>query len=288
MKNNASITRERLLNSIVGFTTWCAAKPRHWCEVPIFDRDKEARNPRRRARRAVNDLSPELIAFILEHAAPHLKAQLWTEWSTGARVSSILRQCALSDVILAEGREQITFHGTKNGDTVTAMLHSRAAQAIRDYLKIRGRLHDREGPLFLRPDGRPYSRKAPSNKTAFRAMKRRARKALRRVAMAEARALMQQGRTEDAAALVADTRATHRLIGRFTQHWFRHLLATRFRRDIRAAMDQGGWLDERSVMGYIIDAPEHRRALVSTLDDGLFGTSKTREDSTMKKKEQKQ
>ena len=31
----------------------------------------------------------------LDHAASHLKAQLWTEWSTAARVSSVLQGCRL-------------------------------------------------------------------------------------------------------------------------------------------------------------------------------------------------
>jgi hypothetical protein len=54
-------------------------------------------------------------------------------------------------LILAEGREQITFHNTKNGESVTAILHPRAVEALKAYLKVRGRLHDREGPLFSDP-----------------------------------------------------------------------------------------------------------------------------------------
>jgi hypothetical protein len=50
------------------------------------------------------------------------------------------------------------------------------------------------------------------------------------------------------------------LLGRVTQHWIRHMLATRLlRKDPRAAMEQGGWLDIRSVIGYAQDVPEHRR-----------------------------
>ena len=32
-------------------------------------------------------------------------------------------------------------------------------------------------------------------------------------------------------------------------------------------MDQGGWIDERSVMGYVMDVTEHRRRLVNELDN---------------------
>lgn len=269
MAGNASATRERFLNSALAFFNWCAKKPRRWCDPPTFDRDNEARNPRRRARRAVDDLSTTLVAFVIDHAAPHLAPQIWVQWSTGARVSSILRGCRLCDLILAPGREQITFHGTKNGDTVKAHLHPRAIAALKRYLDIRGRLHDREGLLFLRPDGRPYKAAGSGqNKTAFNGMKRRARKALRRQAIDAARREIALGRREAAAHLVAEARSAHRLIGRLTQHWFRHMLATKLRGDIRAAMDQGGWRDERSVMAYTIDVPQHRRNMVRNLDAG--------------------
>jgi hypothetical protein len=284
--DNKSQTRERFLNSLLAFLAWCAAKPRYWGTVPAIDRDKTARNVRRRAKRAVTDLSPRLIEFMLSYAAPHLAAQLWTEWSTGGRVSSILHGCRLCDVMLAEGREQITFHDTKNNETVTAVLHPRAAQAIRDYLEVRGRLHDREGKLFCTHRGRPYSEKSygTQNKTAFNAMKRRAQKALRGTVFVEARQFMARGDTQAAARLVSDARGEHRLIGRVTQHWFRHLLATRFRGDIKGAMAQGGWIDERSVMGYTLDAPEHRRQIVVTFDKDIFGTSLTRGGNASSKK----
>jgi hypothetical protein len=35
----------------------------------------------------------------------------------------------------------------------------------------------------------------------------------------------------------------------------------------RAAMEQGGWLDIRSVIGYAQDVPAHRRQLVADMDD---------------------
>jgi hypothetical protein len=39
------------------------------------------------------------------------------------------------------------------------------------------------------------------------------------------------------------------------------------RKDPRAAMEQGGWLDIRSVIGYSYDLPEHRRRLVAEVDE---------------------
>lgn len=124
--------------------------------------------------------SPDLVLFLLQHAAPHLKAQIAVEWSTGARVSSILHGCRLCDVILATGREQITFHDTKNGEPVTAALHPFAAKAVAEYLQIRGKLEKREEPLFLADDGKPYKPgRGTQNRTAFDGMKRRAVKRLR-------------------------------------------------------------------------------------------------------------
>jgi hypothetical protein len=57
-----------------------------------------------------------------------------------------------------------------------------------------------------------------------------------------------------------------------TEHWFCQLLATRMRHDPRAAMEQAGWRDYRSVMGYTHDVPSERRELVRRLDD-LGGTA---------------
>jgi hypothetical protein len=53
---------------------------------------------------------------MIEHAAPHHKAQLVAEWCTGARASSVFYGCRLCDVILVPGRGQITFQDTKNDE----------------------------------------------------------------------------------------------------------------------------------------------------------------------------
>jgi hypothetical protein len=53
-----------------------------------------------------------------------------------------------------------------------------------------------------------------------------------------------------------------------TQHWFRHRLATlMLGKDPRATMEQGGWLDMRSVIGYSRDVPEYRRQPVAEMDE---------------------
>lgn len=286
MEGRKSSTRERYINTILAFLNWCAKRPRQWLdELPQFDRDRKARNPNTRARRRVSDVGPDLVLFMLAHAAPHLKAQMAVEWSTGARVSSILHGCRLCDVILAEGREQITFHNTKNGQPVTASLHPFAARAIADYLEVRGNLHDREGPLFLTDEGKPYSPgRGPQNKTAFNGMKRRAAQALRDAGAEQARELRREGLVAEARAVVAEVREQAFLLSQVTQHWFRHMLADTLLKngaDIRTVMEQGGWLDPKSVMGYTRDVADHRRRMVNNLP---LGTSLTREDEEVEKK----
>lgn len=85
---------------------------------------------------------------------------------------------------------------------------------------------------------------------------------------AEAGRLARLGQRKAAATVREQAAADADLLGKVTQHWFRHLLATKMlRRDPRAAMEQGGWLDIRSVVGYSHDAPEWRRQLVNEMDD---------------------
>src|SRR5262249_7846697 len=179
-----------------------------------------------------------------------LRAQLAVEWATGARVSSVLFGVRLCDLILGKGREQIIFRGTKNGDDVAAALNPTAVRVLKDYLKWRGKLHDREAPLFLTWRRKPYGDNGRSgggqNKTGFNGAKRRAIKTLLNCAATEARALRRNGQRKAAQALLDQASADAALIGKVTQHWFRHLLATKWlRKDPRAAMEQGGWLDVR-------------------------------------------
>jgi hypothetical protein len=209
---------------------------------------------------------------LLESCHISLRAQLAVEWSTGARVSSLLYGARLCDLILAPGREQITFRDTKNGDDVAAALHPRAVAVLKEYLKWRGRLHDREGALFLTYRLAPYKDNGKSaggqTKTAFNAGKRRARLRVLETAFAEARRLRAAGDRELALETLLGARDDARLLRKVTQHWFRHLLATRMaHKDLRGTMEQGGWKDHRSVLGYVHDVPERRRAIVDGFED---------------------
>jgi site-specific recombinase XerD len=89
-------------------------------------------------------------------------------------------------------------------------------------------------------------------------------------ARTEAARLRRQGRQKAAQAVLERAQAEADLVRKVTQHWFRHQLATlMLRRDPRSAMEQGGWLDIRSVIGYSHDVPEYRRQLVAEMDEAV-------------------
>jgi len=275
MAGRAAVTRERYIDLVHSFLAWCKERPRQWLsELPAFDRDREARQSKESRARRVGELRPELIALLIAHAAPHLRGQMAILWSTGARVSSVIYGCRLCDYLAAPGREQITYHGTKPGVRVEAAVHPWAAAAMAEYLAWRGRLEDREGRLFLTDRRLPYAKPKPGKaaggqtKTAFKGMVRRTIAALRREALVEAASLRHAGQ---GAAARAHWRAVRdgdiALLTQLTPHWFRHLLATTLLAagDLRSTMDQGGWLDARSVMRYAHDVPARRRQLVGQM-----------------------
>lgn len=275
MAGRKAETRERFLNGVVGFLNF--ARRNHGLTImPEFERDKKARNPNRRTRRRTEELRPDLIQALFDAAHISLRAQLAVEYSTGARVSSNLYGVRLCDLNLGKGREQITFRGTKNGEDVTAALNATAVSILTEYLEWRGMLSDREAPLFVTYRREPYTDNGRAyggqNKTAFRAARRRAIAAIRSAAQSKAVRTLAGGKTKAAEKaakeILEQAEVDAVLLGRVTQHWFRHMLATRLmRKDPRAAMEQGGWLDIRSVIGYAQDVPEHRRQLVVEMDE---------------------
>lgn len=278
MAGNTASTRERFIGGLLAFLNF-ARRHHGLATVPAFERDQAARNPNRRVRRRVGDLRPDLVQRLFDACHISIRAQLAVERSTGARVSSILYAARVCDLILAKGREQITFPATKNGEDVHAALDPTAVGVLRDYLKWRGKLHDREAPLFLTFRRQPYADNGKAgggqNKTGFNAAKRRAAAAIVEAGEAAYARLARAGQRKAAAEARDQAGADALLIGKVTQHWFRHALAQKMlRRDPRSAMEQGGWLDIRSVMGYSHDAPEYRRQLVNDLDD--MGTKLTR------------
>jgi hypothetical protein len=117
-----------------------------------------------------------------------------------SRVSSILYGVRLCDLNLGKGREQIIFRGTKNGEDVTAALNPTAVAILKDYLNWRGKLSDREAPLFLTYRRKPYTDNGRAyggqNKTAFKAARRRAIAAIWDAAEANAVRLSALGQKE--------------------------------------------------------------------------------------------
>ena len=276
-KGNSLASRERYTTAVRAFLKWCHKQPRRWIsETPEFERDKEAARPTHRRARRVNDLTPDLINLMLDHAAPHLRAQLVVEWCTGARVSSVLYGCRLCDVILVPGRGQITFHDTKNSEPVVAALKDWVVERLIEYLEVRGgRLDDREQPFFLTDEGLPYTDNGKNaggqNKSAFNGMKRRTIKTIRAQGAAEAWRLRRAGDRRGAAAAITTAKDQAALVAQVTQHWLRHKLATEMMSltgNLSAVMEQGGWRDMDSVKAYIHDVPARRRELIDALPIG--------------------
>lgn len=271
MAGNKSATRERFVGGVVAFLNFCKLK-HGLAALPEFTRDRKATNPTRRARRRVEDLRPDLIRTLLDQAHISIRAQLIVECDTGARVSSVLHGARICDLNLAPGRETITFRNTKTGHDVAAALSPTAATILKEYLKWRGGLRDREAPLFLTRLREPYADNGGAygtqNKTGFNAAKLRAQAAVREAGAKAAAAARRRGDRAAAADAIAAAKADAALLGKVTQHWFRHRMATIWlRKDPRAAMDQGGWRTIISVMGYAHSTPEYRQRLVAEVDE---------------------
>ena len=131
-KHNTPQTRQRYLNVVMPFIRWCF-KMKWMDELPEIKRSSKGINKAIITRRRVSEITPELIQMMIDHSTWHLKPHLAVEWSTGARVSSVLCQVRRCDVMLDKGQEQITFGETKNGDPVVCALHPWAAEVIRQY-----------------------------------------------------------------------------------------------------------------------------------------------------------
>lgn len=287
---NQSSTRERYLGGLCAFLNWCRQPVRGYIEhMPPFERDPGALMPRAAQRRRVVDLRPDLIMIMIEQAPPHLRAQLIAEWSTGARVSSLLYGCRLADLSLVPGKEQLIFQHTKNGDQVKAALHPWAAEQLAAYLKHRGRLQHRDQPLFLTDRHRPYKDNAKAyggqNKTAYTSMRRRAVTELVRRARFTRWHMLRAGDVAGAAEVRVQAIADARLLRQVTQHWFRHMIATNLlsqQVDPRTIMEQSGWRDVRSLMRYAHAVRDVQRQAVAKLPIGV-GVGPTYEPTTRRR-----
>ncbi len=162
-------------------------------------------------------LTPEEAERLIEACAPHLRPLVIFLLYTGARVGEALW---LDWKYVDLRRAHVTFPNTKNGEARGVPLHKRVVVALAN-------LEHRDGEVFRRPDGKPYTRPKDEQKqdhsagtrikTAFRAACRRAG------------------------------------IKGFHPHGCRHTWATwhyAANRDLAALKQLGGWKSERMVLRY--------------------------------------
>jgi len=179
------------------------AARRRWSEARRFDRPKQAKGRVRWITRAEADT-------LVQCCAPHMKPLVTFLLATGARLSEAL-YLQWSNVDLS--RRHVSFTDTKNGEDRGVPLHDRALETLAN-------LKHRVGPVFLRPDGKPYKAKEEGGgqiKKAFSGACRRAG------------------------------------IANFTPHDCRHTWATwhyMANRDLAALMALGGWKSEQMVLRY--------------------------------------
>ena len=92
--------------------------------------------------------------------------------------------------------------------------------------------------------------------------------------VAMAREMVASNNTTGASGVIKAARAKRGLIAQITQHWFRHALATQMLSngaDRRTVMEQSGWLDPNSVIGYAHDGPARRREFVNRIANSDVG-----------------
>ncbi len=185
---------------------------------------RKIRRPKQPAGR-VRWLRPEEAERLIEACSPHLQPLVTFLCYTGARLSEAL-YLDWRDMDLQRG--QVWFINTKNGEARGVPLHDRVIAELAN-------LPDREGAVFRRPDGRPYTVKVDGGgqiKTAFKGACRRAG------------------------------------IENFTPHDCRHTWATwhyAANRNLAALMELGGWKSEAMVMRYAHVNSDHLRASIAAL-----------------------
>jgi integrase len=189
--------------------------PPNWLTLPQADRLIEA---------SPDHLCP-LVIFLI-YTGARVGEALWLDWHE-------------VDLVLGH----VAFINTKNGETRSVPLHPRVRESFAN-------LPHREGEVFRRPDGMPYTRPDEDNdddqsggtriKTAFKSACRRAE--------------------------ITDCRV----------HDLRHTWATwhyAHNRDLTALMKLGGWKSVAMVMRYAHANVDEHRASIERLPGGNFGES---------------
>lgn len=203
----ASSTRNRQFYTPASAVLWHAAK-RGWCDRPIIERPKE---PPARVRYLTVVEAERLLAACSDHLRPLVIFMLYTGARTGEALWLEWRDVDLS-------RAHVNFVDTKTDAPRGMHLNPLALAALAN-------LGHRDGYVFRRPDGRPYTlpRKITDTsagtriKTAFQGAVRRAK------------------------------------LTDFHPHDCRHTWATwhyAANRDLGALMRLGGWKTDRMVLRY--------------------------------------
>ena len=200
-------TRNRQFFAVASAILHHAAK-RGWCPSPLIQRPRSS-DPR------IRWIPIEEADRLIEACSDHLRPLVIFMLYTGARVGEAL-WLEWRDVNL--GRAHVSFPKTKNGEARGVPLHPRVVAALAN-------LKDRNGEVFRRPDGKPYSRpRNPGDTSAGTRIKRAFAGACKRAGIAD-----------------------------FHPHDCRHTWATWHyaeNRDLGGLMRLGGWKSERMVMRY--------------------------------------
>jgi integrase len=226
--NAGPATRNRQVYTPISAVLKHAAK-RGLCEFRPIQRPKQPRG-------RIRWVTPGDAEVLITECAPHLRPLIIFLLYTGARTSEAL-YLDWSNVDIK--RAHVTFVDTKNGESRGVPLHSRVLAEL-------AAMPHRRGPVFLRPDNKPYARKMEGGgqfKTAFKGACRRAG--------------------------IAD----------FSPHDLRHTWATWFyaaTRDLVGLMHLGGWKSEKMVLRYTHVNVEHLAPGIQMLPWGNRGKQRKR------------
>jgi len=201
---------------LTAILTHCAV--RKLCDKPAFQRPPEPRPE------APKWILPSVANELVAAAGDHLKPIMVFAFCTGARVSEMLGLVWERDVDLRASK--VTFRGTKGGRDRTYVMPPRAVGALEA-------LPSREGNVFRRPDGKPYTAKEAEGGQFKKAWL----VALRKVGLAE-QVLDDDGLQRR----MGDGRPIWRPL--FTPHGMRHTWATWYQgvmQDPMRLMVVGGW-----------------------------------------------
>jgi len=211
------------------------AAKRGWCSMPILERPRQPPG-------IIRWLTPAEADRLIQACSSHLRPLVIFLLYTGARAGEAL-WLDWSNVDLS--RAHVTFPRTKNGDARGVPLHPRVVAALAN-------LKHRDGFVFRRPNGLPYSLPSKASDTS----------AGTRINTAFKGACRRAG------------------IENFRVHDCRHTWATwhyAANRDLGALQKLGGWKSEKMVMRYAHVNVEELAHTINSLPGGFLGEAEIKE-----------